>query len=246
LPPAFRSSGVFNATVGTSIPVPVPGSVQDDDMMVVGIVTEDDSATITADAGWTAFADSPVTDAATGNSRLYCWWRIASSEPVSYTFTLSSAVICSGGLVAYSSAGAIDQQEMDGEATASTMAITVGITPSDTDTLVVCVFAADPPSTDEWTVHSPLTKRVDVSDATSLARLAIADAPALSLAGLIYPDDLLLPDDLLYPDSGSETNLRGSATLANSVPMMTAIASIFEATAAVASPYRRTLLGVGA
>jgi hypothetical protein len=245
VPPAFRASGVFTATVGTSIPVPVPGSVQDDDMMVVGITTQSDAATVTAPGGWTAFTESPVTDAPTGDSRLYCWWRVASSEPVSYTFTLSSATACSGGLVAYSSAGAIDQQEMAGNSTAARTAVTPDITPGATNTRVVCVFASDLAGSDEWTVVGPLTKRIDISDSTAFTRIAFADSLASDLAQL-YPDDALYPSDILYPLDGTETNLHGTAHLASSVPTMTAIASILEATPVVTPSYRRTLLGVGA
>jgi hypothetical protein len=245
VPPAYRASGVFTATIGTSIPVPVPPSVQNNDMLIVGIVTQSDAATVAADAAWTAFTESPVTDAATGDSRLYCWWRVASSEPASYTFSLSTATACSGGIIAYSSAGAIDRQEMAGTATASRTAVTPDITPGATNTMTVCIFAADLAGSDEWTVVEPLTKHIDVSDASAFTRIAFADALSSDLADL-YPSTALYPSDILYPLDGTETNLHGTAHLASSVPMMTAIASILEATPGVTPSYRRTLLGVGA
>ena len=216
-------------------------------MIVVGIVTASDGSTITPASGFTAFTDSPVTDAPTGDSRLYCWWRVATgSESVSYIFTLSSPTVCAGGTVVYQDAGAIDQQEMLGSSTASTIARTAAITPSDTGTLVVCIFATDATSSSgEWTETGALTKRVDFADSSAFTRIAFCDAPASELA-LLYPDSILYPDDVLYPD-GEEMDLRGAATFPSSLPSMTAIASIFEGTpVATGTRRRRMLMGVGA
>ena len=243
--PTFRATGVFTATLGTSVPVGIPPSVQDGDMLIVAIATQSDAATLTAPGAWTAFTDSPVTDAPTGDSRLYCWWRVASSEPVSYTFTLSTPTACSGGLVAYQSAGAIDQQEMVGTSTAATVMRTPVVTPGATGTLVVCIFAVDAASAGgEFTETGALTKRVDISDSSAFTRIAIADADAADLA-LLYPDSIIYPDDVVYPD-GEEIDLRGSATFPSSLPSMTAIASILEGTPAAPTTRRRRMLtGVG-
>ena len=243
MPASYRTSSVFTATVGTSVLVPVP-SVQDGDMLVVALTTQSDAATVTAPGGWTAFTDSPVTDAPTGDSRLYCWWREASSEPASYTFTLSTATACSGGLVAYQDAGAIDQQEMLGVSAAATTAETATVTPSVDDTLVVCVFAADLTGSDEWTPRDPLTKRVDVAESTAWTRLAICDAPAVEM-GLLYPDTVLYPSDVLYPTGGGSGEVFGIASLASSVPTMTAITSILPGVTVATTVGRRMLMGVG-
>lgn len=211
-------------------------------MMIVGIATQSDAATITPPAGWTAFADSPVTDAPTGDSRLYCWWRVSDgSEPVSNIFTLSTPTACAGGAVIYSGAGAIDQQEMAGDSTAGTVATTPAITASEADTMVVCAFAADATGADEWTELDPLTKRVDIGDTSAFVRFAFADAPASEM-GYLYPDTILETTTTLYPDSD---HLFGQATLVSSLPMMTGVFNIKAAAVTASGSRRRMLMGVG-
>jgi len=102
-PIAFRSSAttVSGTTGSTSLTVSVPAGVQNGDFMFATISLRDTGSGAlmgTPAAGWTALRammDGTFT-------RVYTYWRIASSEPASYTWTFNIKTRSTASIVAYS------------------------------------------------------------------------------------------------------------------------------------------------
>lgn len=85
---AAQLSGEVYTT--TSIPITISGlSVSDGDLMIAAISTVDAGNSYTGPTGstWTLIFDNTA-----GAERLNTWYRIASSEPSSYTWTSSNSV----------------------------------------------------------------------------------------------------------------------------------------------------------
>lgn len=96
---AFRAAqGSNNAGGGATITMTVPSGVVNGDVMVMHISTR---AGQTPDpSGWTLVVNGFY--GATINQS--CWWRVASSEPASYSVTLQASAKASGVIIALSGA----------------------------------------------------------------------------------------------------------------------------------------------
>src|SRR5947209_8222374 len=94
------SKGSNNGGGGTTIVMTVPTGVVDNDVMVMAITVRGGTGTtITTPGGWT------LIDSVTSGTALIqsLYWRVASSEPASYTVTITSNK-ASGVIVAWSGA----------------------------------------------------------------------------------------------------------------------------------------------
>src|SRR5205823_9232354 len=99
---AYRSSSSLSQAAATSIALSVPAGTQQNDVMLAQIDTKGSSGAvpaITAPAGWTLIRN----DASGGAFQQALYSHVAtSSEPASYTWTLSLSVAASGGIASYS------------------------------------------------------------------------------------------------------------------------------------------------
>jgi hypothetical protein len=84
----FRSvATVTNGTAGTSVVVARPAGVVNGDLLLA-FVAQAGTATVTAPTGWTLFGSQTTGGAVS----LAVYWKVASSEPSSWTWTLGSSL----------------------------------------------------------------------------------------------------------------------------------------------------------
>ncbi|MDH5378099.1 MAG: hypothetical protein OEX00_07250, partial [Gammaproteobacteria bacterium] len=87
----LESYSIYESTAGaTSHTVDKPTGTVDDDLLIAILNTDGAGETLTAPSGWTAIFDTIDTQA----SAFRVWYKIASSEPASYTFTVTSSESC--------------------------------------------------------------------------------------------------------------------------------------------------------
>lgn len=90
---AFRSATSSNGSTGFNEPdvvVTKPAGVVDGDVLIVFFAIESAGSSVTTLSGWTAHPSNPLTVSADGQ-RGFCFHKIASSEPASWTWTWSNA-----------------------------------------------------------------------------------------------------------------------------------------------------------
>jgi len=102
---AFRSSTeAGTGAAAASLAVNVPAGVQDDDLLLLyGVTADGDDGGFNTLTGWNQIVNNVLTGgAAPSPPGITVWWRIASSEPASYTITPSfgSTGIC-GKMLAF-------------------------------------------------------------------------------------------------------------------------------------------------
>lgn len=97
---AFRSSQqVVNGTAGTSVVVSKPAGTVDGDVLVAFIARVGNTNISTAPSGWQLVTSSLL--GAGSGLRLTAYYKVASGEPSSYTWTLASSVLNWGWVGAY-------------------------------------------------------------------------------------------------------------------------------------------------
>jgi hypothetical protein len=99
-------TGTFTSgATATSIPMTLPGSPTNGDVLVAGLAWANSSSppVMTPPAGWTAFATPVQSAAATTATVVGMWFKVwATGDPLTYTWTLSSGRLTAGYLRAYS------------------------------------------------------------------------------------------------------------------------------------------------
>jgi hypothetical protein len=132
--PAYRSSSTAGADSG-DYTINKPAGTADGDLLL--IFQANYSATATAPTGFSGIGVSGLYD--TGNGNLYCWWKIASSEPASWTLHggASRSDACA---VSVQNGTAIDDKEAT-STSGTTTAHAGPATASQAGDLVVCAFA---------------------------------------------------------------------------------------------------------
>lgn len=133
-----------NATNSTTLSLNAPTHADGDLIVVVYVTDADSPATASIGAGtWTVLEgpqDIP-SSAGTGAGRFYVWYRTASSEPASYTITVSSAERSLAIAFAVSGAGGIDAEAV--YATGSDSSAEVGsVTTTVADTLRISIVGS--------------------------------------------------------------------------------------------------------
>lgn len=86
---SYIASATNNTGSSTSITVSVPTGTQDGDVMIAAYGNGQDDGTTPAISGWTSIGY--VEDATISNNTLALFYRVASSEPASYTMTYDSS-----------------------------------------------------------------------------------------------------------------------------------------------------------
>ena len=128
-PPVFES--VATASVdGSSLVIGKPAGTVDGDLLIAIVSGEDDGATITPPAGWTQIFSL----VSSGGFQAVAWYRVASGEPASFTFTSTLSHEMDGGVMRYSNTHPTTPIDVSaavedfGNPTAPTVTTTVGNT----------------------------------------------------------------------------------------------------------------------
>lgn len=103
---AYDSHETYSQTGGgTSVPVSVPSGITDGDLLIAFIATDNDSgAAFTAPAGWTTIEGPNGNNSSAGG----VYYRVASSEPSSYTWTVPSSDRRFGAIIRVTGADTLD------------------------------------------------------------------------------------------------------------------------------------------
>lgn len=174
---AYRSSTSANkvASSGQNLVLNVPAGTVDGDVMVAYVLTAT-GTTAATQASWTAL------DNQTGGPTAASFYRIASSEPASYTFTVVDAQSSNGLIVTYSGTHAttpINQHSAWNRLTSTANATANTVTPS-VDNCMILYLAGAGTST-AITPPAGYTERVDFVVA-STANVELAELLQTSAA----------------------------------------------------------------
>ena len=169
--PIQLRSVASNTAATSALSLNVPSGVVDGDVMIAavahGLVAT--PFTTTPPAGWTLVHQ--VEPGATNVFGIFVYRRVASGEPVSYSWTFSSAVNSAGAISAYwnvDTSGSIDVETGGQGAVSSTTTTEPG------DLLVLSSMST---STTTFTPPAGMTERIDVASGSSnVASLELADA----------------------------------------------------------------------
>jgi hypothetical protein len=160
--PSFRAAAKATTpptetsnNAGTTVVIPVPTGTQDGDMMIAA-VTFASGASITVPSGWTLINSHTTFSRAT-----LTYYRVASSEPASYTWTIASSgsgFPRNGVMVSIQDANAtLGANAIQGSFTVPDLSVTV-------DGSLLVAFASAETTTytpESFVATSPLTERSD-------------------------------------------------------------------------------------
>lgn len=164
----------------TSLAVNVPSGVVNGNLMIT-ILELNAAVTVTQPGGWTSVGNGAP--AQSGTNTLDAWWRIASSEPASYTWTFGSAK-CNICALAYSGTTATPIETGAFGSNTSPTATTGSITVSNNDWNIAIYSDRDASAGSTWTTPTGTTSRAGLlNTGTSEGSLAVFDTNAAVTAG---------------------------------------------------------------
>ncbi|WP_308012439.1 PKD domain-containing protein [Arthrobacter sp. M4] len=99
---AVGSATVYSATATTALTLPAPAGITAGDLLIAAFTT-DLNPTPTAPSGWTPIVNAlSINSSSSSGARVSVYYHVvASGDPGSFTWTLSSAVKWGGGITAY-------------------------------------------------------------------------------------------------------------------------------------------------
>jgi hypothetical protein len=156
---AFRAAATGTKTGGSglNLVINVPAGTADGDVMVAMVLTGT-GTTAATQASWTTL------DSQTTGPTARSFYRIASSEPASYTFTVVDAQTSTGAIVTYSGSHAttpINQHAAYNRLTSTTSISATTVTPSVDNCMIVFLGGAGAAAS--ATPPSGYTERADIS-----------------------------------------------------------------------------------
>ena len=139
-----------------------PSGAAAGDLLLATLEVDEDPAPVTPPAGWTLLQDT-VGAGGTGNAfHTQVWWKLAgSSEPSSYTWTVSGSPWVDVGLLDYKNVNQTNPIDVSAARDAGTTKtpVTPSVTASGANELVVALFVNF--DSGSWTAGSSMTKRYD-------------------------------------------------------------------------------------
>lgn len=176
-----------NASTATaaasSMSVNVPSGVSDGDYLVLGISAATESSSITTPSGWTALRNQ--TDVGNGQ-KLWSYHRIASSEPASYTVSVSPAEDMAAIMIAYrgtdSSLATVVQAQAGANGGNTAAQSSPSVTSTTDGAMILAFFGAD-----SNTDHTPVT--ADSSPAATAEATVFQSGNNISF----FAEDYILP-----------------------------------------------------
>lgn len=229
---AFRSDNdVTNGTAGTSVTVSKPAGMtetgaQGADVMVA-VISATGTPSITPPAGWTLIA----TIASTTNVTMWAYWKLASSEAASFTWTLGTSQRNTGWIGAYTGVDTTTPIYSSITTTSPSTSVTTGthVPAGGLYIMTATAVRTASGSATTWTV-------VDEDDGTVNER---ADLSTNAGAGT---DISSVAADLSWSEFGAWSPLVAVATVSQS---QTAIAAEFIALRPYFTPYTGVVNGAG-
>ena len=169
---AYRSHTAQATSGSGAIVINKPSGVVDGDVLI-GFFSEDtDTPRITPPAGWTAFSGTGIgTNGVVVDGTyavLQAFYKVASGEGASWSFTPSTNYTGISGVIAYSGADTTTPIDVAaGTSTASSTTHTSAtITPSVANTMLVGIWMIDSNASNSWST-ADMTERVDQNSGTT-------------------------------------------------------------------------------
>ena len=158
------TSGTTNG--GTSITINVPAATSDGDMMIMSIINDIDQA-ITLDVAWTQLGNQITSS----SSRSVLAYRIANSEPASYSHTVSSSTDLAGSVCTFrKTSGTFNVTEYSSNIS-STNTVTSVAVDVPANSALLCMYLND----DTISMSTPptsMTERIDVGSSLGVTHWA--------------------------------------------------------------------------
>ena len=164
---AFRQVATASkGEAGTTITCDVPAGTQNNDGMLLCVTVRGDR-TVTTHASWT-FVGSALSGTDPYSCRKYVYSRVASSEPSSYTITISGDADATATIVSYSgtlTTGLVDASLGTVDTDADTSLTANAITTTVADCMVVGFFSANVGVPDTYSITPPsgMTERAEIA-----------------------------------------------------------------------------------
>lgn len=176
---AYRSSATGSTGAGTaaSVVVNLPAGTVDGDVLIAAFLDRQASATkVQLLSGWTEIRNDPFVAPV---AFLTSFYKVASSEPSSYTWTMSPNANCSGGIAAYSGVDTTTPIDVTGvgQVNASSTSVTApAITPTSANVLLVFVGGLGGSTSPTWTPPGSMNERFEaVNSAANIVAVELAD-----------------------------------------------------------------------
>ncbi|CCF83654.1 hypothetical protein [Nitrolancea hollandica] len=195
------ASPIATGSSSSSLAVNVPTGTQNNDILLAHLIVGS-SRTITPPAGWTLLA-GPLADPDVTGVNVSVYYRVASSEPASFTFSFSGTGNCAGVMLACSggdAASPIDASATAIDASSSTSHAAPSVTTTRDGNLVVVLWGGWKSSGYTWTQPSGFTERYDSNAPTNY---------------------VLSAGDAVFAKAGATGTLTGTTSVSDRVTMVT-------------------------
>jgi phosphodiesterase/alkaline phosphatase D-like protein len=162
--PSFRA----RATTTNGFTVSKPAGVASGDLMLASLEVDADPATVTGPAGWTLLLDTRAGAGTPSAFHSQVWYRLAgSSEPASYTWSVSGSPYTDIAVLAYTSVSPTAPVDAAAgrDAGSTSSPTTPNVTTSFSNEMLVALFIDWDYGT--WTAGSAMTKRYDFDSLTA-------------------------------------------------------------------------------
>jgi PKD repeat protein len=202
--PTFRAASSAANPTATTLTIPAPSGVVNGDVLVASVDVRG-NPTITAPTGWTLIR----LDLIQNSFRKATYYRVATnSEPANYTWSFSSSLAASGGILAFSGVSTSNPIDAHGGLTSTgTNLITApSVTTTVPNTMLVGLFAA----TGSITVTPPsgMAERFDVTSNLGTFKISSEGANALQGTAGATGDRVARADIGTNPNIGQLVALR--------------------------------------
>lgn len=147
--------------------VTVPTGVQNGDIMIAVLAASTGTRVMTVPATWTQVTGSPVTSPGS-DTVMYVLYRVAASEPASYTFDWDASAGGCACIVAYRGGDVLIPIDNQAAGNFASTATPTGpaLTPRSGNCMVLAIYATDQAAGGvTWTPPNGYTERVDFQDA---------------------------------------------------------------------------------
>ena len=184
---AFKNATAANVASGTNWVITKPGWVADGDMLIMALGSDSVHAVTAVPSGWTIIQVTIGTGADDSSMTLY--WKQASGEPATWTWTMGASESGASALVGYTGhlASTAPESVAGTRPGSSTSQAAPAITPSENNCMVVAFYGTDPAAAPTGTADTAPTpdaqERVDHAN-SALQHLYVQDYLQTTAANL--------------------------------------------------------------
>jgi hypothetical protein len=217
---AFKDATGANNSGTSTWTVTKPAWVADGDMLILFATTDSTHTITTAPSGFTQIESTIGTGS--DDSSLTIWWKIASSEPSTWSIVFGGSESGATGLLGYTGHSGTAPESVAGDRASGTAQAAPAINPSVDNAMVVAIYGADPsgaPTGSPDTAPTPdAVERLDFAN-SGLAHIYAQDYlqtthTSLSLTATMSASDTYCRISIaILPAAGASTLTPASITV---------------------------------